>query len=219
MFRSQFFCFVVTFFILINTDLSEAYGSWSDEHNPYGLEIWLPIFIPLGVFLCCWCCMCCTICSSDDDNINETAINMHRNIVMEEHYQQHQQNNVNETAINLQPSIPQATNQFQENLPQNTYYDAKLSSTHLYYPIAPRNVLSNGPNQPNYISVTISPTYLPQPLPEWPSAPENHNLSAYDNEQNGSILSSTHRHYDPPPPYPGTPNGAWINGSWVTNHM
>merc|ERR1712223_1571967 len=163
------------------------------------------------------CCICCNLCcSSDDDDINEALINMDRTIVMEEHYQQHQQNNVNETAINMQPSISQATDQFQENIPQNTYYDGKLSSTHLSYPIAQRNVPSNGPNQSNYISETMSPTYLPQPLPERPSAPENHNLSTNDNEQNGLILSSTHLPYpiaiddDPPPPYPGNPNGAWI---------
>jgi len=118
---------------------------------------------------------------------------------------EYQQSDVNETAMNL-------------------YFGPRLSPTQLPYPTAPRYNPSNGQNQANSISETISmsPTYLPQSLPTLPSAPEYHNLNRNDNEQNGLILSSTHLPYsiapdDAPPPYPGNPNGAWINGSWVSN--
>jgi len=196
-----------------------------------------------GVFFLVCICVCLYNDDDDDDhldqrsiamaqnqqrqqnNVNEAAINLHRSIVME-HNRQQPQSNVNETEINRQPVISHPRNQFQENHPQNTYYGTKLSPTHLSYPIAPRNVPSNGLNQPNSISETISmsPPYLSQPLPMWPSAPENHNLNTNDDEQNGLISSSTHlpypiRPYDAPPPYPGNPNGEWINGSWVTNHL
>jgi len=221
-------------------------GGWSGGSygGSFGWEnIWYIVASVAGVilFVCLlWCCI--NNCDDDEDdsnqhlnqrsiamaqnqqrqqnNVNEAAINLHRSIVME-HNRQQPQSNVNETDISQ--SISHSRKQFLENLPQNTYYGTKLSPTHLSYPIAPRNVPSNGLNQPNSISETISmsPTYLPQPLP---SAPENHNLNTNDSEQNGLISSSTHlpypiRPYDAPPPYPGNPNGEWINGSWVTNQL
>merc|ERR1712012_51185 len=127
------------------------------------------------------------------DNVNVAAINLHRSIVLE-HNRQYQESNVNETGINLQPAISQPRNQFQENLPQNTYFDAKLLPTQLPYPTAPRHTNpSNGQRQPNSISEksSMSPTYLPQSLPILPFAPEYHNLNTNNNEQNGLILSST----------------------------
>jgi len=253
MLRSQFFCLVVIFFILINTDLSEAKGGrgggrgrsrgggWSGGSS--GGPIYWEIFFyvacaAVGMILLVRLCFCLSDYCDDDENdsnqhlnqrsiamaqnrqrqqnnVNEAAINLHRSIVTE-HNRQQPQSNVNETDISQ--SISHSRKQFLENLPQNSYHGTKLSPTHLSYPIAPRNVPSNGLNQPNSISETISmpPTYLPQQLP---SAPENHNLNTNYNEQNGLISSSTHlpypiTPYDAPPPYPGNPNGAWINGSW-----
>merc|ERR1711974_514114 len=70
------------------------------------------------------------------------AVNQHShqsNIAIEQN-RQHQQNNSDNTAIDMQPTRHQSSNQFQDNLPQNTYHSTKLSPTHLPYSIAPVDV-------------------------------------------------------------------------------
>jgi len=215
--KLQFVSLVVIFFILINTDLSEAKGGRGGgrgrSRGSYGgysgggggsLEFWEIVLLIggiAGLFLLVWLCTC--ICEYDGGfhgdtytkenlgGINRGSTTMHEN-------HQHQQRN--ETAMNMQPS------QFQENLPQDSPYGMKLSPDHLSYSISPVNVPQNGQNPANYISETV-----PQPQPTAPLGPENHNLKTYDNFQNGPILSPGPLPYSitnvaVPPPYPSNQN-------------
>jgi len=214
--KLQFVSLVVIFFILINTDLSEAKGGrrrfsvssrgggagYSTAHIGGGsIEFWQVALIVIGCsspLYVLWCyrdfCINSTESSLRDypeenlGGINRGSTTMHEN-------HQHQQRN--ETAINMQP-----TSQFQENLPQDSPYGMKLSPDHLSYSISPVNVPQNGQNPANYISETV-----PQPQPTAPLGPENHNLKTHDNFQNGPILSPGPLPYSltnvaVPPPYP-----------------
>jgi len=147
MLRSEIFCLVVIFFVLVNTDLSEAkgrgggrgggrsggrggsrgwyggsYGGGGDEIN--GAEF----------LLRARCCSVCDVMNDDEDNSYENS--NENNIVMERN-RQHLQNDCSSTAIDVQPTIHQSSNQFQDNLPQNTYHSTKTSPTHLPYSIVP----------------------------------------------------------------------------------
>jgi hypothetical protein len=210
--KLQFVSLVVIFFILINTDLSEAKGGRRRFHvSSHGsgaggsIKLWQILLYVIGglapfIVLMCFCCCCsdffidCTESSLRDypeenlGGINRGSTTMHEN-------HQHQQRN--ETAINMQPM-----SQFQENLPQDSPYGTKLSPDHLSYSISPVNVPQNGQNPANYISETV-----PQPQPTAPLGPENHNLKTHDNFQNGPILSPGPLPYSltnvaVPPPYP-----------------
>jgi len=208
--KLQFVSLVVIFFILINTDLSEAkggrgggrgrsrgsYGGYSGGGGgSFDWEIVLYIIGGIaGLFFLVW--FCTFICEYDDEEDYHPKENLggidRGSAVMHENHQ-HQQRN--ETAMNMQP-----TTQFQENLPQDSPYGMKLSPDHLSYSISPVNVPQNVPA--NYISETV-----PQPLPTAPLGHENHNLTTYDNFQNGPILSHTQLPYSitnvaVPPPYP-----------------
>merc|ERR1719369_678535 len=75
----------------------------------------------------------CGVCDDEDksyENSNENNIAMEQN-------RQHLQNDCSSTAIDVQPTIHQSSNQFQDNLPQNTYHSTKTSPTHLPYTIVP----------------------------------------------------------------------------------
>merc|ERR1711881_732290 len=196
MLRSETFCLVLIFFILINTDLSEAKGRgggggrgggrsgggsrsggrggsrgyYGGSRGYYGgssggggggssdLAIFLYILGGVvGFLLLVWCYYCVCDVTNDDEDYSSRHSN-ENNVAMEQN-RQHQQNNSGNTAIDMQPTRHQPSNQFQNNLPQNTYHSTKLSPTHLPYSIVP----------------------------------------------------------DAPPPYPGNQNGTWINGSWVIN--
>jgi len=194
MFRSEIFCLVLIFFVLINTDLSEAkggrgggrgggrsggrggsrgwyggsrgwYGGSSGGGGGGSFDFQLFLYIVVGIFgvLLLLCC-CYYVCSEYDEQIDKYNSDQHShqsNIAIEQN-QQHEQNNSDNTAIDMQPTRHQSSNQFQDNLPQNTFHSTKLSPTHLPYSIAPVDV---------------------------------------------------------PPPYPGNQSGTWINGSWVNNHL
>jgi len=157
MLRSEIFCLVVIFFILVNTDLSEArrrgggrgggrsggrggsrgwyggsYGGGGDGY--FDWLIFLYVFGGIvGFILLIWCCCSCGVCDDEDksyENSNENNIAMEQN-------RQHLQNDCSSTAIDVQPTIHQSSNQFQDNLPQNTYHSTKTSPTHLPYSIVP----------------------------------------------------------------------------------
>jgi len=206
--KLQFVSLVVIFFILINTDLSEAKGGRGGGRRGSGgsysgggggsfdWEIFLYIIGGIVGFCVLVCCCVCIFESADDEDtpkenlggINRDSTAMHEN---------HQRQQRNETAMNMQP-----TSQFQENLPQDSPYGMKLSPDHLSYSISPVNIPQNGQNPANYISETV-----PQPLPTAPLGPENHNLKTYDNSHNGPILSPGPLPYSitnvaVPPPYP-----------------
>jgi len=214
--KLQFVSLVVIFFILINTDLSEAKGGRRRFHvSSFGsgagysggggggyMEIWEILLIVIGCiagffFLVCFCTCICEY-ADEEDYPKENSGGINRGYIIEDFTHenlQHQQRN--ETALNMQPRI-----QFQENLPQDSPYGMKLSPDHLSYSISPVHVPSNGQNPAKYVSETV-----PQPLPTVPLGPENHNLKTYDNFQNGPILSPGPLPYSitnvaVPPPYP-----------------
>jgi len=209
--KLQFVSLVVIFFILINTDLSEAkggrgggrgrsrgsYGGYSGGVG--GSSDWeIVLYVIGGTAGLYFLVMFCTyICEYDDeeDYPKENLVGINRGSTTMHENHQHQQRN--ETAMNMQP-----TSQFQENFPQDSPYGMKLSPDHLSYSISPVNVPQNGQNPANYISETV-----PQPQPTAPLGPENHNLKTYDNFQNGPILSPGPLPYSltnvaVPPPYP-----------------
>jgi len=166
MFRSEIFCLVLIFFVLINTDLSEAKGgrgggrgggrsggrggsrgwyggsSGGGGGGSFNLEIFFYILGgAVGWCLLCWCCHypISLPCDVEDDEDRSDRHSNENNIATEQ-IPQHQQNNSDNTAIDMQPTRHQSSNQFQDNLPQNTYHSTKLSPTHLPYSIAPVDV-------------------------------------------------------------------------------
>jgi len=162
MFRSEIFCLVLIFFVLINTDLSEAKGgrgggrgggrsggrggsrgwyggsSGGGGGGSFDLEIFFYV-LGGGILVTCIVCCCFCICDVEDDEDYSDRHSNENNIATEQ-IQQHQQNDSDNTAIDMQPTRHQSSNQFQDNLPQNTYHSTKLSPTHLPYSIAPVDV-------------------------------------------------------------------------------
>merc|ERR1712062_864050 len=223
MLRSETFCLALIFFILINTDLSEAKGRGGGRGGGsgrggsrgwYGGSFggggdgfdWELFFIIVGViFGVLFLATCIYVYFIEDDD----RIFMQKMI---EQNQQHQQNNSDDTHLPY-PTIAtvdatppyQSSNQFQENFPQNTNNGEVLSPTPLPYSIAP---------------VDVPPPYPGNQSGTWKNGswmtnqPNNQFQDNFpQNTSHGAIVSSTHLSYptiatvDAPPPYPGNQSG------------
>jgi len=230
MLRTKSIFLVLILFILINTDLSVAkglgggipggtpppllpgsrgggsrggykgYGGsyYGGGGGSFNWETLMYVVIGIVVF-CSLCCMCCLCVCAEKDNERNISHNSNeienRSIVVQEIPQRY-----NEASMNAE-----IRNQFHENLSHNSHHITNLSPHHLSYPISLVNIPPNEQNQSYYASGAVS-----QPLDTVPQVPENHNLKAKENLENGTILSHSLTQEAVSPPYPSN-QGTWIN--------
>merc|ERR1711936_612439 len=177
---------------------SSWYGSSRYGGSSYGggdgSFHWLLICIIVGVifgFLLCVVMPCCCVCCYfQDDKCDENYSDQqsHQSNIAIEQNQQHQQNDSDNTAIYMLHTRHQSSNQFQDNLPQNTHHSTKLSPTHLPYSIAPVDVPPPYPGNQSGTWINGSLMMTNQPSNQFQdNFPQNTN--------HGEILSSTHLPY------------------------
>jgi len=146
MFKLQY-VYLVIFFILVNTDLSEAYYDSDDLPIETVFAVGLPVLVI--VLLCCFCCCC--FCSSSDNDIptppEEPPPYYPENRIA---YINVTQSGQNEISYNCEttpqfPQFPQRT-----SMPKNQNLKTNISA-------------QNG--------TTLSPTHIPSSLSPLPPIP------------------------------------------------
>jgi len=246
MLKSKIFSLVIIFFILINTDLSEAkggrggggrsrgrsrggggFGGWSGGF--YDLEIFFYV-LAFVVFLVC--VFYCVYGCDDDENKNEKDSYQNSNKRSMVQNQQYLRNQDNDTAINLQPVISRPRKQFPVNKNCDAYYGTKVPS-YLPYPIAPVTVPAQNSNKRSIAkrSMVQNQQYLRnqdnetainlQPVisPPRKQFPVNKNCDAYYGTKVPSYLPYPIAPVTVPAPIPGNQNGTLNNGSSIMTNQ